>query len=506
MGVDIYDNDLNLQQRFLSNSDTSSAIKRTIVTNCTQDKSGAIWISTIRNGVYRYYNNGFTHFTSSAGLSSEVVYNVICDDKNRIWAMTSSGLNIFDNEQQSFTATTALDGVPNTGFVLNALYKDEEGHLLFGSSDGLLDCNASNIDLHKTTIAAIISDIKVNGQSITISSGSFSIIPDNKIITITFAARPAFFSGNIIYQYRLKGSTEEWTSLPKGVHSVSYTGLPYRDLQLEVRAASSLNNLDKAAVATVTIKSKAPFWKTTSFIIFCIIGVIGLLILGVMQYNKRRFQKQLQVLKIEKQLQGERERIGRDLHDNIGAYTSALIAGLNQVTPTDAQQGKHVDDLKEYAVNIMSFLRETIWMLNTQTLTVTAFTDRFKNYALRIGKNYPGIDLKIQENISDDKIFPPATMLNIFRILQEALQNAFKHSQATTIKIFFSSNGSLHFEVSDNGKGFTEEQKAEHYGLANMRQRALEAGFDLFIESAPGKGTRVHIKENTTYAASATGS
>jgi len=500
-GLDVFTSDLKPLHTFPSNDDSASPIKRTIVTSSTQDKNGDTWISTIRNGVYRYSKNSFTHYTSSSGLNSDVVYNVICDDRNRIWATTSTGLNIFDPEQQSFTSASALDGVPNTAFVLGAVIKDAEGNILLGTSDGLLICKAAEVTLHKTRISGLIRNVKVNGQYINLQNRSLTIMSDGKIISFEFVSSPAFYSGDIIYQYRLKGASDTWTTLPRGVHSVSYTGLPYKDLQLEVRAATSVNGLLNAPIDRLTINSKAPFWKTGWFLLLAGFITVLFISLLVMEYNRRRYRRQLRQIQMEKELQGERERIGRDLHDNIGAYTSALIAGLNQLKATDEDQLKHVDDLKDYAVNIMGFLRETIWMLNSQTLTITAFADRFKNYALRISRNYPAVELKISESIQQDKSLAPAVMLNLFRILQEGLQNAYKHAGASVISINIGSAAQVRFELSDNGTGFNEVQKTGHYGLMNMRQRAAEAGFSLHIESNGGRGTTLLITENTAYAA-----
>lgn len=499
-GLTKYNASLTAAEHFISSDDKSSFIKRTIITGVTEDLDGALWISTIRNGIYKYSDGKYVHYTAAEGLSSDVVYNLVCDNNNRIWATTSAGLNVFDKEQNSFTLLSVADGLPAGGFVFGAAKKDEAGNILLGTSEGLLICNANNIKLHKTNITAFIEDIKVNGQSISQDNNSFEIIPDNKVINFTFGSSPAFSTGNIIYQYRLQGQSNDWITLPQGVHTISYTGLPYKKLVMEVRAATSAGNLGSSHISSFTIVSKAPFWKTPVFIIAAGIMLLALLVLIIMEYNKRNYRKQLEVLRVEKGLQNERVRIGRDLHDNIGAYTSALIAGLNHIRPNDEAQVKQIDDLKDYGVNIMSFLRETIWMLNSETLTVTAFADRFKNYALRIGKNYPATDLSIHENIVNNKTLPPTLMLNLFRILQEALQNAYKHAAATQISISIESNAVLTFVVADNGKGFGEKENKESYGLENMRQRSADSGFDFRIESTAA-GTAVRLTENTANAA-----
>src|SRR5690606_263626 len=128
-----------------------------------------------------------------------------------------------------------------------------------------------------------------------------------------------------------------------------------------------------AKIYSLTIISHPPIYKTGIFLgaialLFCLI-----IILIVVNYNKRKYKKQLQIIEVERTLQKERSRIGRDLHDNMGAYTSALLAGLNRIDHKDEKEKKLLGDLKIYGASIMGFLRETIWMLNAEKLTVTAF-------------------------------------------------------------------------------------------------------------------------------------
>lgn len=498
-GLDVFDSTFKPKHRFNSSDDSQSFIKRTIVTSVTEDLDGNIWIGTIRNGIYKYNNGQYEHYNTYSGLSSDVVYNVICDDNNRVWATTSSGLNIFNRNRKAFTTLALSDGVPNAAYLFGAAHKDGD-RILLGTSEGLLICNTKNIRVHETSITALVADVKVNGRSIALHNNAFEIIADNKTVSFEISSVPAFFSGNIIYQYRLEGQHDNWITLPRGIHSISYNGLPYKKLVMQVRAAGAINSLNSATVFSIHINSKAPFWKTNTFIITAILFAVLLIGFILMLISKRNFRKQLQALKMEKELQGERVRIGRDLHDNIGAYTSALIAGLNRIRPYDQSQEKQVSDLKEYGTNIMSFLRETIWMLNTETLTVTAFADRFKNYALRIGKNYPEKDFRFTEAIEQDVTLSPTVMLNLFRILQEALQNACKHSEASLITVTIKNKNNLYFEIRDNGRGFREEQQVGHYGLDNMKQRAKEAGFELDIISGES-GTTVSISGNTANAA-----
>lgn len=498
LGLDVIDSNLNHLRSFPSNDDNGD-IKRTIITSTTEDVNADIWIGTIRNGIFKLSNGKFTHFNSRSGLSSDVVYNVTADSKGRIWATTSSGLNIFHPASKTFVALTAAEGVPNAAYFFNAM-EWRGNDLMLGTSEGILICKTDVVDVQEPIINAFISDIKINGNSIGDFTNSFEVIPDNKMLSFELAANPAYYPGRVIFQYRLKGQQETWSDLPAGVHTLNYNNLPYKNLQLEIRAGTSLANLESAKIFNLEIISKAPVWKRAWFVLLMIFVFAGLITWLILYVNKRRYDRKLAVLKMEQSLQNERIRIGRDLHDNIGAYTSALIAGLNNIQPASPDQAEHILDLKDYGSNIMGFLRETIWMLNAEKLTITAFSDRFKNYAMRINKNYPDIDLMFHDQIDREKELSPTLMLNIFRILQEALQNALKHSGAKQVIIETYSTDTLKFIVRDNGHGFIPGEKQGHYGIQNMQSRSAESGF-LFTVQSNDLGTIVTLEENTANAA-----
>lgn len=498
-GLDVFSSDLHPLISYSSEDIYSSFLKRTIITSVTQDASGAIWIATLSRGVYKWHNNKYTHYSINQGLISDVVYSVVCDVNNRIWAVTSSGVNILNNDENRFSLLTSFDGIPKMTFDFGAVYTNDN-KIFLGSSEGLLICEAGNIKTNDPIFEAYVSGVSINGKSFPISQKGLSLVPDDKLIEFKLGASPAFYTGNVLYQYRLQGHQEEWASLKGDLQSILYNGLPYGNLKLQVRAANAVSKLAAAPVYELQINSEPPFVKSTFFKVLAGAASIALMFIAFGIYNKRKLNRQLQQIRVENELQKERTRIGRDLHDNIGAYTSAMLAGLNRITLHDDKQQSQMASIKEYGSNIMNFLRETIWMLNERKLTVIAFTDRIKNYMLRIAKNYPEIDFRFHENISHDKTLQPAIMLNLFRILQEALQNACKHASARTIEVTINSNALLSIYITDDGTGFDPTLVKDPSGLINMRERANEIGFTTTILSEPGKSVII-VNQNTADAA-----
>ena len=86
--------------------------------------------------------------------------------------------------------------------------------------------------------------------------------------------------------------------------------------------------------------------------------------------------------------------------------------------------------------------------------------------------------------------------LTIFRVLQEALNNARKHAEATelSVELVFGENA-LRLTIADNGKGFDPKSpRRGHYGVTTMRERAAKVGGETTIDSAPGQGTRITLE------------
>ncbi len=500
-GVIVYDSDFNFKKIIASHSDTSP-INRTLITGITEDKTGIVWIATISKGIYSLDKTGkLVNYNAGNGLASDVISSVEADNKNRVWAATSDGLYIYTPAFKQFFRLTPFDGMPPAAFSNGSMYKSSSGKIYLGSSAGLLIFNADSMLFSNRSITAKIADIKINGASIEKMEEPLVLTAYNKTISFQFGTSEAFQLGNIIYQYKLLGVDKDWQTLPAGSNNISYNNLPYKKLTMQVRAASSFIALENAPVENFTMENAAPFWKTTWFMIASLIAVTGIALFILQQYNNRKYEKQQQWIKAQEQLRNERERIAQDLHDNIGAYAAALITGFSRVETTQQENHHHIDDLKDYASSILSNLRETIWVLHQQTLTVKTFAGRIKNYVFKIAKQYPSIEIYVHEDIETERELSPKTTLNIFRILQEALQNVFKHAGASTVELGLKSNSRLEFYVKDNGNGITQPARDDAYGLKNMQARANDIGFTLSVCSEPGRGTCVTLAENTANAA-----
>ncbi|MBL0135745.1 MAG: hypothetical protein IPP79_18095 [Chitinophagaceae bacterium] len=111
-----------------------------------------------------------------------------------------------------------------------------------------------------------------------------------------------------------------------------------------------------------------------------------------------------------------------------------------------------MEQLKEDAQQILGSLRETIWVLKNENLSLTDFFDGYKQYAAKLLRNNNDISIEFNETIENNRILSPTIALHLYRILQECLQNTIKHADADKIEIVLTSTNKISLLYSDNGK------------------------------------------------------
>ena len=217
-------------------------------------------------------------------------------------------------------------------------------------------------------------------------------------------------------------------------------------------------------------------------------------------------QQHNQALQAQLRLQQEKERIARDLHDNVGAQLSVIASSLDHVRMTHPFNGSatRLEDIGTYAREAIGSLRETIWAINREQITLDEYRLQLQQYLSRQQTLIPTSCFRLQANLPGSPSNRPAPVvwlsseqaLGLFRIAQEAVQNAVKHARASqiTVRIDTHADFVLHLSVEDDGVGFdTAAEHPGHYGMLNMRLRAERMGGQWSVTSAPGRGTTLFL-------------
>jgi signal transduction histidine kinase len=140
-------------------------------------------------------------------------------------------------------------------------------------------------------------------------------------------------------------------------------------------------------------------------------------------------------------------------------------------------------------------LRNTVWAMQHAEVSTEELEDKLYNL---VAQAVTEAEIEVSFDLPAPMMLSSQEGLNLFRIIQEALQNAVKYSHATRIKIsvMMTKNNEIVVSISDNGIGF-ELEKAQlqkgHYGLLNMQARAELMNASFHIQTMPQQGTLVEI-------------
>ncbi len=240
-----------------------------------------------------------------------------------------------------------------------------------------------------------------------------------------------------------------------------------------------------------------------------IIGLIGFLLYKqqVLRNFKQKKDNELKLAleKIDSQnrLQEQRLAISRDLHDNIGAQLSFIVSAIDTIKyfmpDKNDQLTSRLDNIGTFAKDTIQELRDTIWAMNKPGVSINDLQSRIANFIGKAKQSYHNIEISVvtDEEISTEVRFTSLQGLNIFRIIQEATNNALKYADGSHILIQISKQKStIHFLIKDDGKGFVENEVEPGNGLLNMRKRAQELGSELTLISDPGNNTSVSFNVN----------
>ncbi|PPC97185.1 MAG: histidine kinase [Methylotenera sp.] len=213
---------------------------------------------------------------------------------------------------------------------------------------------------------------------------------------------------------------------------------------------------------------------------------------------------------IQKHIEEERRSLARELHDELGQYVTAIktfaVAIANKAKANSTGTG--MTDIASSAQVIVSAanqiydgMHNIVRQLRPGSLDNLGLAETLKDLVSTYQVQHPklNIQLYLSENLQSGNLHSlgETISINLYRIVQESLNNALKYAQATTIEIRLIkiSNGELQLSIKDNGIGMNIDavDQSRHFGLLGMRERVQALHGSFTIESAPGQGTSICI-------------
>lgn len=472
-----------------------------------EDADGHMWLGT-NHEIFVVDKDLKTvaHYTEDKQLVNGHVYAIARDRFNNMWFSHNKGLSVYRWKEKTFDHYNQDDGLQSNEFNVGASFVADDGTLFFGGINGITAFRTEQVFTNRNAPAVKITNIKVFDEPLQTDT-AYWMIPELRLPyqrnTVSFEfAMPEFTreAGNR-YQFMLSGIDDHWIKAGER-RFARYAGLQPGHYTFRVKGANSDGTWGEETSLNIYIVP--PFWQTAWFRILVVIAFLFAAAGAGIAVQKGRQRKAIRRLEVQHKIQMERERISRDLHDNVGTQLSLISKHLEEavdprVPLSDADRIDNLRNVSQTSKEVIFTLRETIWALNREQISLEEMFDKLKVFTQKLAYAASGCQLTFREDEQTDTLMlGPSEAIHLFRISQEAIANSLKYSKATKLDLECrNDHGHYRLVIADNGIGFDREAKktGAHYGLDNMQHRCDEIGCTLNIDTHPGKGTVITINK-----------
>lgn len=454
------------------------------------DSMGNILFGTRTNGVFIISSSGKNktwHFTTANGLSANWVKSIAADQHGTIYMATNKGVNILSGSyDQPFIRKLNLFN-EDIADAATTIYPDNE-KIWIGTETGLIEYFPKTENTKLSTPKVFITEFSINGKMDStlppyVSTAHKKLMSGNTTIAFEFAGIHLSDDAPLQYRYKLEGQDADWTY--SGARNFVSYNLPAGHYTFKAEARNPAGSWSKQA-ASFSLIIPAPFWKTWWFLA-AIILLASALFFVIYRYRVQ------QSLKLERL----RSRISTDLHDDIGSTLSSIsiLSDIAAREKDQHQSGTMMQEIKHSSVSLMEKMDDIVWSINPRNDSIEDLMLRIKRFASKLFEAKE-IDytISIDDSIHKAKL-DMETRQHIYLIMKEAINNLVKYSNCTKacIKVNYDNNY-LKIEISDNGKGFNQQQIQLGNGIISMKKRAEAINAQMKIDTELDKGTTVSLR------------
>ena len=492
------------------------------------DDDGTLWIGTYDSGLGRLKDGRFTSYTTKDGLFDNGVFQILEDDSGRLWISCNRGIyrvrkqelhDVAEGriETVNCLAYTKSDGMPSSecnGGRWPAGVKTRDGKLWFPTMGGVAMIDPASIEANTQPPPVVIEAMRINNEPAPLDAwdsaigdprSAIEISPGKDNFEIEYTALSFINSENIRFKYKLEGADKEWVDA--GTRRTAYfSHLSPGAYTFRVVAANA-DGVWNEAGASVRITVVPPFWRTWWFAALAAALVIGAVVVAhsvrVARLERAKATQEEYSRRFIEVQEHDRKRIASELHDSLSQslviIKNRALHGL--VERDDAENAlEQLEEISEAASHALGEVRQIAYDLRPfqiDRLGLTAAVEAM------VGKTAGASGLRATTDLDDVAgLLPPEREIDVYRIVQESLNNVVKHAGATEVHVTIRKRDrGIDVTIRDNGRGFApgaarSDAGAGGFGLLGMAERARILDATLDVESTPGQGTsvRVHVR------------
>ena len=475
--------------------------------NCfCQDNKGTMWIGT-ENGLNKFnrHSNTFETFNIKNGFANDYIYGILADDKNNLWLSTNKGIIKFNSDTEEAVNFSVDCGLQSDEFNTCAYYKSPAGELFFGGIEGYTSFYPDDIITNDFRPDVIIAGFKKNNEEYS-TGKNISYLQEVELTQADVFFSFEFFSTDYLhpqrtqYKYMLHGFNDNWIHADASTRTASFTNIDPGSYTLRITAANSDGRWsDKETVLKIIIH---PAYYNTWWFRIISAGMVILVVVLIFRSRINRLKEEKEIQRdLTNQLinshEEERKIISSELHDDLG-QNLLVVKNKLLLCRRDKNYEEQVNGVMEILDTSIRNVSNISHLLHPSELEALGLTQAIESMVYRIES---ATNLIIENNLDSlDEYFSEEEKINVFRILQEALNNVIKHAEASTVKLeSIIEQKDLILKIKDNGRGFNNsdkniKQERPHLGIKGMKERAWMLNAEMKIISEINKGTTIIIK------------
>lgn len=537
----------------------SSALKNNClndnyITTIFEDNEGRIFVGTNNAGLY-YIDSETLEFTRFKNETQTLgtICSIIQDNTKNIWLTTSGGLFKVDPNDLTAVKFTATDGLPENQFNFSSTLLASDNNLYCGTVNGLVSFNPNVKKRSDSTTAVHLWRLILNNNPVSPKSSESPLSStldamevleldygSSRVFSIDYGVVDPIGAQNVKYQIFIEGLDKEWRDVGTQRRFTAME-IPYGSYVFKVRASSSGENWDNAAIKQLQLKIAPPYYHSSvAWLIYVFIG-LAIVYFAYKLFNWRVKEKQQKKLKlIERAKKDELNREKMEFFTNIShelkTPLSLILAPLKQLSSNESLSDESRERLSAAIANtskMVDLINELVTFNRVESGNFQLFLQKGNPLTLiETMTGYfrgPASDKNIcinvmTQNNGEDVWFSP-TYLE--RIISNLLSNAIKYTGENgnidvRASIVEGNDNSvyLQLEVKDTGIGIVPEEldnifkkyyqtrrgyNASHtgwgIGLATVKKLVEIHKGNISVTSKVGEGTSFVVRLNVTPSA-----
>lgn len=509
-GLNRFDRVTETFKRYSHDPTNLNSLGHNYVKTIFEDRTGKLWVGT-SDGLNKFdpESETFTRYHEQDGLPNTFIYGILGDGRGNLWMSTNRGLSTLRQAQGEalsgaveFRNYDLKDGLQSYEFNTGAYHRSKRtGEMFFGGINGLNIFHPDSVRDDSYLPPIVLTDFKKFDLPVKLEAdiadlGEIELAYEENVFSFEFAALDFTHPEKNQYAYMLEGFDHDWVYC--GTRRFArYTNLDPGSYTFRVKGTNhdGVWNEQGASIKVVIVP---PFWLTWWFKVAAGCLLAGAIAGTIKWMAATKIKKQTEAFQREQALQRERERISKDMHDQIGASLTK-IAILSELMQKEISQPEklrpYVQKISDTAHATVDSISEIIWAINPQNNTLDNLAAYLRKCAADCFEMTP-----VQYRLDFPETVPghPITAefrRHIFMAVKEAIHNVVKHAKATVMEMKLIANDhTLEIVVKDNGRGFSPATLSGNgNGLPNMHKRMAEIGGRLEIESQASLGTAIRI-------------